>query len=78
MNNPLILTQVGATVPKTTALADGLTLRDYFAAKAMQTLLGSKWYDERSDKETITGVATDLATDSYEAADAMLAQRLLH
>jgi hypothetical protein len=43
----------------------GMTLRDYFAAKAMQGLLvGTK-----------TGSATVLATDSYKIADAMLKAR---
>jgi hypothetical protein len=40
----------------------GMTLRDYFAAKAMQGLLAG----------TKTGSATVLATDSYKMADAML------
>jgi hypothetical protein len=44
---------------------EGMTLRDYFAAKAMQGLLaGMK-----------TGSATVLATDSYKMADAMLKAR---
>jgi hypothetical protein len=43
----------------------GMTLRDYFAAKAMQGLLAG----------TKTGSATVLATDSYKMADAMLKAR---
>jgi hypothetical protein len=43
----------------------GMTLRDYFAAKAMQGLLAG----------TKTGIATVLATDSYKMADAMLKAR---
>jgi hypothetical protein len=43
----------------------GMTLRDYFAAKAMQGLLAG----------TKTGSATVLATDSYKMADAMLRAR---
>ena len=43
----------------------GMTLRDYFAAKAMQGLLAG----------TKTGSATVLATDSYKMADAMLRER---
>jgi hypothetical protein len=42
-----------------------MTLRDYFAAKAMQGLLAG----------TKTGSATVLATDSYKMADAMLKAR---
>jgi hypothetical protein len=45
--------------------ASGMTLRDYFAAKAMQGLLAG----------TKTGSATVLATDSYKMADAMLKAR---
>jgi hypothetical protein len=44
---------------------EGMTLRDYFAAKAMQGLLAG----------TKTGSATVLATDSYKMADAMLKAR---
>ncbi len=43
----------------------GMTLRDYFAAKAMEGLLAG----------TKTGSATVLATDSYKMADAMLRAR---
>lgn len=52
--------------------SDGMTLRDYFAAKAMQSLLRT-WADNESgwpycnDKET--------ARLAYEAADAMIEQR---
>lgn len=44
----------------------GMTLRDYFAAKAMQA--------SRSRNSQYTSWA-DLAQDSYEIADAMLAER---
>jgi hypothetical protein len=44
---------------------DGMTLRDYFAAKAMQTLLiGMEIYHRPS-----------IATQAYAMADAMLAER---
>lgn len=45
---------------------DGMTLRDYFAAKAMQAIIGvcpKNLPDE------------DLAIDSYKVADAMLKAR---
>lgn len=45
----------------------GLTVRDYFAAKAMQA--------SRSRNSQYTSW-TDLAQDSYEIADAMLAARV--
>ena len=45
---------------------EGMTLRDYFAAKAMQASRS-----RRSDYKTWA----DLAADAYEIADAMLAAR---
>ena len=46
---------------------DGMTLRDYFAAKAMQVLL------EKSDKWAMT--PDDVADHAYAMADYMLAAR---
>lgn len=46
-------------------VAEGMTLRDYFAAKAMQGLLAS----------TKTNSAQVIAKDAYIIADAMLAER---
>jgi hypothetical protein len=47
------------------ALEDGMALRDYFAAKAMQTLLiGMEMYH-----------FAGIATQAYAMADAMLAKR---
>ena len=46
---------------------DGMTLRDYFAAKAMQVLL------EKSDEWTMT--FDDVADHAYAMADYMLAAR---
>ena len=48
----------------------GMTLRDYFAAKAMQSFV-SVWYeDAKNNPETI-------AKKAYNVADAMLKQREL-
>ena len=47
--------------------ADGMTLRDYFAAKAMLGFLASDEASERS--------AADLARAAYMMADAMLKAR---
>lgn len=47
--------------------SDGMTLRDYFAAKAMQALI-SKYEGEDGSMETIP-------VDAYQYADAMLAAR---
>jgi hypothetical protein len=50
---------------KRNPFASEMSMRDYFAAKAMQGLLAG----------TKTGSATVLATDSYKMADAMLRAR---
>lgn len=44
----------------------GMTLRDYFAAKAMAALIGDGGYDSRNN---------DLAKGAYSVADAMLRAR---
>ena len=46
-------------------LRDGMTLRDYFAAKAMQGLMAS----------TINATQKDYAVYAYTVADAMLEAR---
>ena len=53
-------------------LFHGMTLRDYFAAKAMQTLLGSEYTSEHGLHE---GWMRALAHESYMVADAMLKAR---
>ena len=45
----------------------GMDLRDYFAAKAMQALLNSSYYQSADDDK--------IAEYSYEAADAMMEAR---
>ncbi len=50
--------------------ADGMTLRDYFAAKAMQSLMHTQYVDMTYEGET-----ANLAHEAYVVADAMLAQR---
>lgn len=49
--------------------SEGMTLRDYFAAEAMQGMAGSKAYCERGWDQA------DLAGQAYEIADAMLIAR---
>lgn len=44
---------------------DGMSMRDYFAAKAMQALLSGGSHPNRYE----------LAADAYKAADAMLEER---
>lgn len=57
---------------------DGMTLRDYFAAKAMQGMCASTEYMlEARDTATARGsqVASVVAVSAYEVADAMLEAR---
>jgi hypothetical protein len=53
---------------------EGMTLRDYFAAKAMQGLMGRSWADASTGKfpENLHAV---WATAAYRMADAMLEAR---
>ena len=54
--------------------SEGMTLRDYFAAKAMQGLMGRSWADAKTGKfpENLHAV---WATAAYQMADAMLKAR---
>ena len=47
----------------------GMTLRDYFAAKAMQSLLGAALFHRQLTPYS------DIATSAYGCAHAMLAER---
>ena len=49
----------------------GMTLRDYFAAQAMQGLISSHWCEEARVLSPNLG-ARELAEDAYIMADAML------
>ena len=49
--------------------AEGVTVRDYFAAMAMQAYLGSY------ENGHLTCPVDVIAADAYDAADAMLAER---
>ena len=68
MKNP----QAFPTHPDASLSCDGMTLRDYFAAKAMQAILSSDRYHgligaNRYEQRT--------AKDAYAVADAMLRAR---
>jgi len=52
----------------------GATLRDYFAAKAMQGICSDNT-TQKSDDETYEDFAKDVADSSYIFADAMLEAR---
>jgi hypothetical protein len=66
-----------AVVPVATGYAEGMTLRDYFAAKAMQGLMAGRW------KADVHGIpydayradADEWAKSAYHFADAMLRAR---
>lgn len=47
---------------------EGMTLLDYFAAKAMQGLIADRGADNVEDIH-------DIASDAYSLADAMIAER---
>jgi len=56
----------------------GMTLRDYFAAKAMQSHLAAQWekfYDESEKNPFAVFDSTDVSEMAYEVADAMLVAR---
>lgn len=56
---------------KSMAYSHGMTLRDYFAAKAMQALITSR----HTDYENGWYAEDALASSSYNMAEAMLAER---
>ena len=55
-------------------MISAITLRDYFAAKAMQSLI-SNFLNKELDKVDPYGWMDGLAMDSYSMADAMLKVR---
>lgn len=61
------------------ATAPGMTLRDYFAAKALVGLLacndGNDYEDERLRRENYETYCTTWAESAYAMADAMLKER---
>ncbi len=65
MKNP----QAFPTHPDAPLSCDGMTLRDYMAAKAMQALL--RQYPDH----LMNSPASEVASDAYSMADAMLAAR---
>ncbi|WP_336709915.1 MULTISPECIES: hypothetical protein [unclassified Cedecea] len=57
-------------------IADGMTLRDYFAAKALHGWLSS--YGEGDRHPVLNETADQVASMSYAMADAMLKARSAH
>jgi hypothetical protein len=56
-------------VPMSSGYSEGMTLRDYFAAKAMQALL--RQYPDH----LMNSPSNEVACDAYSMADAMLSAR---
>lgn len=58
-------------------MAHGMTLRDYFAAAAMQAIMNSKFYSNMSESIGWEEIAEwhNLAEECYGVADAMLTER---
>lgn len=68
----------GRTVNSRGVLEKGMTLRDYFAAKAMQSICageGARMVADRDGRYNETNWAEIVAKNSYEFADAMLKER---
>jgi hypothetical protein len=56
---------------------EGMTMRDYFAAKAMQSLILDKHFQNSTETqpEMLFELYINLADESYDLADAMLEAR---
>jgi len=69
MHNPPAFPNSGATIPSSLDYQDfqGMTLRDYFAAKAMQGML--------SENSGIRYPTDELVDFAYKVADAMMKAR---
>lgn len=59
---------VAGSGPQGTGKVDGMSLRDYFAAKAMQGIVSTVPHHSCVDPR-------DVAEEAYQFADAMLAER---
>jgi len=53
----------------------GLTIRDYFAAKAMQAIIGDPYFSEKADQMGYGEFAAELSEEAYAVADGMIAMR---
>lgn len=53
----------------------GMTMRDYFAVRAMQSMMGTLWMAAVNKKLPIKDSLKDITSLSYAIADAMLAAR---
>lgn len=65
----------GTAFPTETFMVGGMTLRDYFAAKAMQEIMAFKFHRPIEDGMTMLSCAESYAKSAYVMADAMLEAR---
>ena len=68
----------GPAFPTQVASYEGMTLRDYFAAKALSTILGQydfTFFEDDEKEQPEDTLALCLARNSYTMADAMLKAR---
>lgn len=63
----------GPAFPVPDSIDDGMTLRDYFAAKAMHQFLRGAVLPTQEDRDRYFPMAADV---SYQMADAMLRARV--
>ena len=74
MNQPAFPTAQYADGVRPSGFDNGMTLRDYFAARAMQSLI-TNFLAKELDETDPTGWMEGLAMDSYSMADAMMKAR---
>ena len=74
--NPLAFPCVGYGPADDSYLQEGMTLRDYFAAKAMQAIIIK--HDAAGSSGGLRNHLSDLAKWAYEDAEAMLKEREKH
>lgn len=82
MRNPYAFPSPGVVIadlqtghPFQQGACDGMTLRDYFAAKAMQALLTDSASMARASQAAKQTLAETVAIGAFKIADAMLEER---
>ena len=53
----------------------GLTIRDYFAARAMQAIIADPYFSSKASQMGYDEFASELAEEVYVVADAMMLRR---
>jgi len=58
------------------AASNGLTVRDYFAAKVIQGMITQKdWFSNGSEWDSVDAMTKAYADEAYKFADAMMKER---